>query len=66
MEKIEGMNLEEYITQRNDQAISERAAVRWLKQITEILHQVHKQNYFHRDIRPPNTKNPAFLLCLKS
>ena len=54
MEKIEGMNLEEYITQRNDQAISERAAVRWLKQITEILHQVHQQNYFHRDIKPPN------------
>jgi eukaryotic-like serine/threonine-protein kinase len=54
MEKIEGMNLEEYITQRNDQAISERAAVRWLKQITEILDQVHKQNYFHRDIKPPN------------
>jgi eukaryotic-like serine/threonine-protein kinase len=54
MEKIEGMNLEEYITQRNDQAISERAAIRWLKQITEILHQVHKKNYFHRDIKPPN------------
>ena len=50
MEKIEGMNLEEYMTQRNDKAISERAAVRWLKQIVEILHQVHRQNYFHRDI----------------
>ena len=54
MEKIEGMNLEEYMTQRNDKAISERAAVRWLKQIVEILHQVHRQNYFHRDIKPPN------------
>ncbi|MEA5530835.1 RDD family protein [Dolichospermum sp. UHCC 0684] len=54
MEKIEGMNLEEYITQRNDQAISERAAIRWLKQIVEILDQVHKKNYFHRDIKPPN------------
>jgi len=54
MEKIEGMNLEEYMTQRNYQAISERAALRWLKQIVEILDQVHKQNYFHRDIKPPN------------
>jgi serine/threonine protein kinase len=54
MEKIEGMNLEEYITQRNNQAISDRAAIRWLKQITEILHQVHQKNYFHRDIKPPN------------
>jgi serine/threonine protein kinase len=54
MEKIEGMNLEEYMTQRNHQPISERAAVRWLKQLVEILQQVHQQNYFHRDIKPPN------------
>ncbi|MBE9056055.1 RDD family protein [Sphaerospermopsis sp. LEGE 08334] len=54
MEKIEGMNLEEYMIQRNHQPIGERAAVRWLKQIVEILQQVHQQNYFHRDIKPPN------------
>ncbi|TAE59555.1 MAG: serine/threonine protein kinase [Nostocales cyanobacterium] len=54
MEKIEGMNLEEYMTQLNHQPISERAAVRWLKQIAEVLQQVHQQNYFHRDIKPPN------------
>lgn len=54
MEKIAGMNLEEYMIQRNHQPIGERAAVRWLKQIVEILHQVHQQHYFHRDIKPPN------------
>lgn len=54
MEKIEGMNLEQYMIQRNHQPIGERAAVRWLKQIVEILQQVHQQNYFHRDIKPPN------------
>jgi eukaryotic-like serine/threonine-protein kinase len=54
MEKIEGMNLEQYMTQRNHQPIGERAALRWLKQIAEILHEVHQQNYFHRDIKPPN------------
>ncbi|MEA5582269.1 RDD family protein [Nodularia harveyana UHCC-0300] len=54
MEKIEGMDLAEYFTQRNYQPISERAAVRWLKQLAEILHQVHQQQYFHRDIKPPN------------
>jgi eukaryotic-like serine/threonine-protein kinase len=54
MEKIEGMNLEEYLTQRHYQPISERAAVRWLKQLAEILHKVHQQQYFHRDIKPPN------------
>ena len=54
MEKIEGMNLEEYLTQRNNEPIGERAAVRWLKQLAEILHKVHQQQYFHRDIKPPN------------
>ncbi|MDB9319047.1 protein kinase domain-containing protein [Nodularia spumigena] len=54
MEKIEGMDLAEYLTQRHYEPISERAAVRWLKQLAEILHQVHQQQYFHRDIKPPN------------
>ncbi len=54
MEKIEGMNLEEYLTHRHYEPISERAAVRWLKQLAEILHKVHQQQYFHRDIKPPN------------
>ncbi|MCW5312531.1 protein kinase [Nostoc sp. KVJ3] len=54
MEKIEGMNLEEYLTHRDNEPIGERAAVRWLKQLAEILHQVHQQQYFHRDIKPPN------------
>ncbi|WP_427161337.1 protein kinase domain-containing protein [Aliinostoc sp. HNIBRCY26] len=54
MEKIEGMNLEEYLTRRNFQPIGERAAIRWLKQLAEILHQVHQQQYFHRDIKPAN------------
>lgn len=31
MEKIEGMNLEEYLIQRQNQPISEHAALRWLK-----------------------------------
>jgi len=54
MEKIEGLNLEEYLIQRDHQPIGERAAVRWLKQLVEILHTVHQQQYFHRDIKPPN------------
>ena len=54
MEKIEGMDLAEYLAERKHQPISERAAVRWLKQLAEILHQVHQQQYFHRDIKPAN------------
>ncbi|WP_017653543.1 serine/threonine-protein kinase [Fortiea contorta] len=54
MEKIEGMNLAEYLIQRNNEPISQRAALRWLKQLTKVLHKVHQQQYFHRDIKPTN------------
>lgn len=54
MEKIEGMNLEEYLQHQNYEPISERAALQWLKQVLDILKEVHQHNYFHRDIKPPN------------
>lgn len=54
MEKIEGMNLETWMQTRNHEPIIERAAIRWLKQLIEILHTVHQKQYFHRDIKPPN------------
>jgi formylglycine-generating enzyme required for sulfatase activity/predicted Ser/Thr protein kinase len=54
MEYIEGETLEDYVAKRNYQPISERAAIRWLKQLIEILAQVHSANYFHRDIKPAN------------
>ncbi|MCP2732553.1 serine/threonine-protein kinase, partial [Limnofasciculus baicalensis] len=54
MEKIEGMNLEEYLQQRDNRPINQRLALDWLKKITEILDTVHSQNFFHRDIKPSN------------
>lgn len=54
MEKVEGLNLNEWLTQRDNRPIAEGLAVKWLRQILEILQQVHQQNYFHRDIKPPN------------
>lgn len=54
MEKIEGINLEEWMSRRNNQPVPEDVALDWLKQLAEILGQVHKQNYFHRDIKPAN------------
>lgn len=54
MEKIEGQNLEEWLKSRNYQPISSEQAVDWLLQLTQILHRVHNQNYFHRDIKPQN------------
>ncbi|AFY58987.1 serine/threonine protein kinase [Rivularia sp. PCC 7116] len=54
MEKIEGMDLYEYIKQREYRPIDERMAMQWLQELTIILQQVHNQNFFHRDIKPPN------------
>lgn len=53
MEKIEGLNLSEYI-QRRRQPIDQKLAIEWLTQLLEILGQVHSQNFFHRDIKPAN------------
>ncbi|AFW95274.1 protein kinase [Dolichospermum sp. UHCC 0352] len=54
MEKIAGVNLEQWMEFRNYQPISEKEALNWLKQIVEILALVHAQKYFHRDIKPQN------------
>jgi WD40 repeat protein len=54
MEKIDGLNLSQWMQQQGNQSISERQALNWLQQLAEVLHQVHQQNYFHRDIKPQN------------
>ncbi|MHC5599634.1 MAG: protein kinase domain-containing protein [Nostoc sp.] len=54
MEKIEGLNLEQYLQQRNYRPIDQELALEWLLELFTILHQVHQQNFFHRDIKPSN------------
>lgn len=54
MEKIEGMNLSEYIKQRGHRPIQPKRALRWLAELTLILQQVHDCHFFHRDIKPEN------------
>lgn len=54
MEYIEGIDLEKWMNNRDHQPITEEEAIAWLKQITQILEQVHQQDYFHRDIKPSN------------
>ena len=53
MEKIAGANLQDWLKHRG-RPISQEQAVNWLKQLSEILDQVHRLNYFHRDIKPHN------------
>ena len=54
MEKIEGLNLSQYIKQRGDRPIRPKRALRWLAELTLLLEQVHQKNFFHRDIKPSN------------
>ena len=53
MQYIEGMDLEEYLKQRK-RPIDQKLALKWLKEIAEILQAVHGANFFHRDIKPSN------------
>lgn len=54
MEKIEGVDLEQWMESHNYQPISQTQALNWLKQLVEILALVHAHQYFHRDIKPQN------------
>lgn len=54
MEKIAGISLEEWFQHQNCQPISPTVALDWLKQLAEILHRLHQNLYFHRDIQPAN------------
>ena len=52
--KIPGIDLEQWFKQRNNQPISQLLAKEWLKQILNILTELHNAGYFHRDIKPAN------------
>lgn len=54
MEKIDGLDLKQWMKQQGNHPISEKQALNWLKQLADILHLVHQKNYFHRDIKPAN------------
>ena len=54
MEKIEGLNLAQYIKQRGYRPIKPKRALRWLAELSLILERVHNHNFFHRDIKPGN------------
>jgi serine/threonine protein kinase len=53
MEKVEGMNLQDYLQQLR-QPIDSDTAKRWLKELVLILQEVHERGILHRDIKPQN------------
>ena len=52
MEKVEGINLEQWLKQYDK--LSQKRALKWLREITLILDKIHQQNWLHQDIKPPN------------
>ncbi|MEG4533864.1 serine/threonine-protein kinase [Microcoleus sp. D2_18a_D3] len=52
MEKISGENLAEFLDK--NQHVSQKLALDWLQQITNILQEIHKYHVVHRDIKPSN------------
>ncbi|MBW4456716.1 MAG: protein kinase [Nostoc indistinguendum CM1-VF10] len=52
MDKFEGQSLDQWI--KSNGAISQLLALKWLKQLIEILDVVHHTEFFHRDIKPSN------------
>ncbi len=54
MEKIDGLNLEQWLKQQQNHYICQEQAIAWLKQLLEILDSVHRQQYLHQDIKPSN------------
>jgi serine/threonine protein kinase len=54
MQKIEGENLQDWMSQRDDRPICEKKARLWLEELVYILHDLHQNQLFHRDIKPPN------------
>lgn len=52
MQKFEGQNLEQWT--KSYGCIPQSLALKWLKQLVEILDLVHRSGFFHRDIKPDN------------
>jgi serine/threonine protein kinase len=53
MERIYGMDLEEYIKAMK-RPIDEKTAIGWLSQLAQILQEIHSRGIFHRDIKHSN------------
>lgn len=52
MEKIQGINLDEWLQQHGP--MDQTTAMTWMKQLVDLLAQLHKEELFHRDIKLSN------------
>lgn len=54
MEKIEGLDLQQWVEENGNKPIDEKLAIAWLFQLLEILEYLDKKQYIHLDIKPSN------------
>ncbi|NMG07427.1 serine/threonine-protein kinase [Brasilonema sp. UFV-L1] len=54
MEKIPGLNLQQWLQERGNQPLTTEQAHEWLIQLIEILNELHQHQYLHRDIKLSN------------
>jgi CHASE2 domain-containing sensor protein len=54
MEKVPGINLQQWMEQHPHQPLQEGQAIAWLYQLADILSYLHQHAFFHRDIKPSN------------
>jgi WD40 repeat protein/serine/threonine protein kinase len=52
MERIDGEDLQQWMMRHPP--IAQPLAIAWLRQLIDILHQIHQSHLFHRDIKPSN------------
>ncbi|BAY16436.1 serine/threonine protein kinase [Anabaenopsis circularis NIES-21] len=55
-EKIDGLDLEQWMNKQQYRPISQTQAIAWLQQLVEILNLVHSKQYLHQNIQPSNIK----------
>ncbi|WP_168644520.1 serine/threonine-protein kinase [Dolichospermum sp. UHCC 0259] len=54
MEKIEGIDLLQWLNTPNNQPPNDQQTIDWLRKLTIILGRLHNKDYIHRDIKPSN------------
>ncbi|BAY88857.1 MULTISPECIES: serine/threonine protein kinase [unclassified Tolypothrix] len=54
MEKIDGKNLQEWLSNKTNLPLTQQKAIQWLEQLVTIISRLHQQQFYHQDIKPSN------------